>query len=104
MRERDSYREGGGLQPRTDQAKNTALYVLVFIKHDELSHYINTIEADSTEKAENWAAGQEEIDRRRDGADPDRWHIWTLRHLHQAAELSLSAEKKIEWNKRVEVD
>lgn len=30
-----------------ERAKNTALYIFVFIKHDEWSHYINTTAADS---------------------------------------------------------
>lgn len=52
---RKSQRErerGERLRFSLDRAKNTALYVLVFIKHDEWSHYINTMEADGSEKVE----------------------------------------------------
>lgn len=50
---------GGGdceLWFRPERAKNTGLYAVVFIKHDEWSHYINTMEADGREKVEDWAA------------------------------------------------
>lgn len=39
-----------------ERAKNTALYVFVFIKHDEWSHYINTTAADSRGTAGKRAA------------------------------------------------
>lgn len=49
-----------------EQAKNTALYVFLFIKHDEWSHYINTMGADSGGKVcktgrdgeEEWSQSQ----------------------------------------------
>lgn len=45
-------KRGERLRFSLDRAKNTALYVFVFIKHDEWSHYINTMEAGGSEKVE----------------------------------------------------
>lgn len=45
--------EGGGAVIGVSgptRAKNTALYVVVFIKRDEWSHYINTMGADGRVK------------------------------------------------------
>lgn len=57
-------RDGEAADSAPEQAKNTALYVFLFIKHDERSHYINTMGADSRGKVcKTGRGGREEWSR-----------------------------------------